>query len=181
MAAFSESEIDRNFYIWQMFRDGGVVLVHSQTLLQEIIAELLSENYAVHECDGTSADKVAFEKSLRSTLGFPTGQPGQTNLDAVNDFVCDLLFPTDRAGVVVVVRHIQRLNEKEPRYLHDIADIFARESRYHMCLGQRLLLVLQSDDSEIQLDAVGGLKPCWTPRENAFNVRDRSIRPDAKL
>ncbi|QDT42690.1 hypothetical protein Pan241w_27780 [Gimesia alba] len=171
MAHFFQSEIDRNIYIWQMFRDGGVALVHSESMLQKIINELHSENYLIHDCEVTSEDSVSFEKSIRATLGFPSGQKDQTNLDALNDLVGDLVFPKDRAGIVVVTRHIQKLHEKEPGYLHQVADIFANAARYHMCLGQRLLLLLQSDDSEIQFDVVGGFRPHWTIREGPFSKK----------
>jgi hypothetical protein len=175
MASFTSSEIDRNIYIWQMFRDGGVALVHSETLLLQMLNELESENYTLHECKDTWSEKVTFEKNLRKALNLPAGAKGKTNLDSLNDLVGDLSFPEDSTGVVVVARHIQRLHEQEPRYLHNIADIFASAARYHMCLGQRLLLILQSDDTGLHLDVVGGFRPGWAPREGAFSRKEKKM------
>lgn len=167
MATFTESEIHRHWHVWQMYRDGPVALVHRESLLDQIIVELKDAGYIVHICNTESSDEISFEKTLRSVLGFPANQLGQTNLNAFNDSLSDLEFP-NCTGIVVVVKHVQKLHENDPIYLHMIMDIFAEQSRYHLCFGHRLMLVLQSDDRDIRLQPVGGRRPVWNSREPRY-------------
>ena len=167
MATFTDYEIEHHWHIWQMYRDGAVALVHRETLLDQIIAELEDAEYVTHTCDAGSGDQFAFEKSLRSMLGFPAGQSDQTSLDSFNDHLSDLQF-SKCTGIVVIVTRIQRLHERNSMYLHNIMDIFAVQSRYHLCFGHRLMLVLQSDDRDIQLRPVGGRLPVWNSREPRY-------------
>ena len=124
MATFSDSEIERHWHIWQMYRDGAVALIHRETILNQIIAELEDAGYLIHICDAKHGDKIAFEKTLRSILDFPAGRPDQTNLDALNDYLGDLEFP-GCTGIVVVARHVQELHERDAPYLYNVMDIFA--------------------------------------------------------
>jgi len=46
-----------------------------------------------------------------------------------------------------------------------VADVFARAVRYHMLFGRRLLILIQSENPNIQLGRLGGLAPIWNRRE----------------
>lgn len=174
MAAFTQSEIDARWYVWQMFRDGAIALVNCESLLTEIVDDLTDADYVVHVCDAASGDKVVFEKAIRSALGFPDGQPNETNLDALNGYVGDLEFP-DRTGVVVVVKHIQQLHAVEANYVNHIIDIFAQESWYHLCFGNRLLLVLHTDDPDIQFASVASRQP--VPVQRVLGAKNPTAAP----
>jgi len=163
MAVFTKSEIDARWHIWQMFRDGAIALVNCESLLDEIVEDLADADYVVHVCDAASGNKVAFEKAIRSSLGFPDGRPGKTNLDALNGYVGDIEFP-NRTGIVVVVKHIHQLHEAEANYVNHIIDIFAREAWYHLCFGNRLMLILHTDDPDIQFGSVASRQPVRVQR-----------------
>ena len=175
MAVFTQSEIDAHWHIWQMFRDGAIALVKCESLLAEIIDDLTDADYDVHVCDAASGDKVVVEKAIRSTLGFPDGQPNKTNLDALNGYVGDLQFP-DRTGVVV--KHIQQLHGVEANYVNNIIGIFAKESWYHLCFGNRLLLVLHTDDPDIQFASVGSRQPVPVQRVRGAKNPTATPKPE---
>ena len=142
----------------------GVLLLNRDELLNQFLAELRDEGYLVLECDGEASSTVLFEKSLRSALKFPRGSRDRTNRDAFRDHLGDLEFP-GCTGIVVVIRNGEALHRLDSTYFRDIMDIFAGESHYHLCFGNRLGLVVQFRDKTVALPKIGGHRPAWDMRD----------------
>ena len=154
MPFFSDDEIRENFYIWQMFRDGAVTLVHRQPILTKLIAELTAGGSDVRTVKCEFDQMRELDDALRSVLKMEKGW----GRDSFNSQMWDLEFP-DCKGLVIVLSKIDEYYRVYPTYFWDILDILAVHCRKRMLMGERLLVVLQADDRNIKIKDVGAVSP----------------------
>src|SRR5262249_47011638 len=95
-------------------------------------------------------------------------------LNGFNDFVFQLEFE-DCTGVVLTLVRFDLIHRRSANWAHDILDILADNQRYHMLFGNRLLILLQSNNPEldVKIGRVGGFTPVWNPHE--WLNRDRGL------
>jgi hypothetical protein len=79
----------------------------------------------------------------------------------------DLVVP-DSGGLVIVLNQYDRIYEPVQHgvsYAETVLSIFAKAARHHMLFGRRLLILVQSDDPNIQFGRLGGVAAQWNDRE----------------
>ena len=161
MAAFSEKEIRDNFTIWQVFRDGAIVFVQRQPVLHRLLRDLSENGYDIRTIECDFEDERDLESELRRVFELESGW----GRDALNSQMWDLQFP-QCTGLVIVLTQIDEFNHRFPKYFWNIVDILAHHCRIRMLMGERLLVVLQTDDGNMNLDDVGAVTPRWSHLEN---------------
>lgn len=92
------------------------------------------------------------------------------NLSALDECMLDDLAVPDSGGLALVLNHYDRFANSahashERSTAEVVLDIFAKAVRYHMLFGRRLLILVQSDDPNIQFGRLGGVTACWNHRE----------------
>jgi hypothetical protein len=165
---FTKDEIRENFYIWQMFRDGAVALVHNVPVLNKLRDDLSNSGYEIRTVDCRLNSDRDLEHALRRELGL---EPG-FGRDAFHSQMWDLEF-AQCTGVVLILTHIDDFNRRFPTYFWDIIDILADHCRIKMLTGERFLIMLHAEDRNIHLDPVGAVRP-----RECF-LRNPPIDPDA--
>jgi hypothetical protein len=66
---------------------------------------------------------------------------------------------------VVVLERFDQLYSRTPEWAWTFLDIFASQSRRHLLFGERLLVLLQSDDPRLLVRPVGACPVGWNRRE----------------
>lgn len=162
MAAFTLDEIRRYPRIWNLFRDGPVLLFHRTETLESIAKELTAAGYHIAQttCDASGSGPDILGRLLQSLGIVRTAQP--TNRDAFADLLDDL-DATPAPGTVVVLRGFDKLHQRDPAFAFDVVDILAQHHRRGLLTGQRLLILLETaelSDATWQC-AIGGIIPLW--------------------
>jgi RNAse (barnase) inhibitor barstar len=144
---------------WAIFQNGWSSLYHKTEILEKDLEWFTNEGFKVINIDcSVWTSQNAMHDDLQKLLSFPTFYG--KNLNALNDCLADTEIPGE--GLVVVLQSFDRL-EKETA--HKIVDIFARNSRYHILFGRKLILLIQVTQSAFQLPAVGACPVFWNGAE----------------
>lgn len=164
MPAFRDDPAERERLDWRLLRDGHLVLYHREAVLDEDLAWLADAGYVVHRLAcGNWRSAGDFHAEVARTLGFP-GHYGH-NLDAFNDCVGDLRVPREEGGMVLACTGFDAFLRREREVAMAMLDILAVRGRDFLLTGQRLLVLLQSDDPTLAIDPVGAQHAGWNPRE----------------
>jgi hypothetical protein len=161
MAAFSDTDVGR--LDDALLQNGPISAYFDRRVLAEDLRWLREQRYHIDTFDsgGWASKEVAFDE-LAARLEFPDyfGR----NLDALNDCLSELPVPMD-SGRVVVFERFDLLYGRTPEWAWSFLDIFAHQSRSHLLFGERLIVLLQSDDPSLSIRPVGASGVSWNRRE----------------
>lgn len=108
--------------------------------------------------------------ALKSALSFPDHYG--TNLDALDECMCEDVVVPDEGGLVLILRHYDQFSKAlqidrgDARgFVEIVLHVFARAVRYHMLFGRRLMIVVQSDDPRIRFENLAPVAADWNPHE----------------
>jgi len=167
MTAFDHTDLDR--VDWAMFQNGWVTLYWKRDILEEECAWLSEHGYRIHHLDCAKwASTAEALRDIGSTLSFPDYY-GQ-NLDALNDCLSDIEVPRD-GGTAIVLQQFDRFTSVNRNAAQAILDILASNARSFMLFGQRLAILVQSDDAGLSFVPVGSTPVGWNRRERLLKQR----------
>jgi RNAse (barnase) inhibitor barstar len=117
------------------------------------------ENYVIIEfnCRTWDNDKI-MHSQLKAKLNFPDYY-GE-NFNALRDCLYDLNII--KTGFVFVFRHLDSI---EKQTAHAIVDILANSARFHMLFGNRIITLVQVDNPDYEIDAIGLTTALWNGQE----------------
>jgi RNAse (barnase) inhibitor barstar len=92
-----------------------------------------------------------------------------SNLDALNECLRDLEIK--ETGLVIVLGHFDLWDQAKGQVLIEIID---RASRFHLLLGERIILLIQVDDPNTTFDPIKSVAPIWNRRE--WFRKDREVK-----
>jgi RNAse (barnase) inhibitor barstar len=163
MVAFRDDADDFQRLDYALLQNGSITLYYQIEFLAEDVAWLAAHGYRIDNFDCTDwQTKQDMLTAFASTLKFPSyfGQ----NLDALNDCLSDVDVP-ENGGRVLVFQRYDTFAAKMPDVAWTVLDIIETNSRLFLLFGQHLITLLQSDDPQIQFNAVGGCPVMWNNRE----------------
>ena len=177
MSIFSEDETQDKQLDWSILRHGGICLYWRQEILTDDLNWLKSNGYKIVSFDATEWQSTSeweserkMHESFKTHLSFPDYYG--MNLDALDECISDDLVVPDTGGMAIVLNRYDRVANCAPHHYPDscgtaevVLSIFARAVRHHMLFGRRLLILVQSDDPEIQFGRLGGVAASWNYRE----------------
>jgi hypothetical protein len=74
-------------------------------------------------------------------------------------------------GLVIVLGHFDLWDQAKGQVLIEIID---RASRFHLLLGERIILLIQVDDPNTTFDPIKSVAPIWNRRE--WFRKDREVK-----
>lgn len=171
MSVFSREPSEWQRLDWHLFQNGAIVLYFRAATLSEDIQWLCDHRYVVYEfrCDHWQSEELVHE-DFKRVLRFP--EYYGKNFDALDDCFCDISIPED-GGVALVFRrfdayakHAGATQTHSGRsHAEIILDIIANRSRFFLLTGERLVLLIQSDDPKLRFEHLGGISATWNPKE----------------
>lgn len=157
---------------YRLLQHGPIALYHRATILEEDLAWLRAEGYWIDRLLCTTwTSPSAIHDTLAPTLAFPDYYG--RNLDALVDCLRDLPFPDRGGGRALALDGFDACARALPGYAHDVLDVLARAAHEHLLFGDRLLVLVQSDDPRLAFPALGGRAPAWNARE--WLAKDREL------
>jgi RNAse (barnase) inhibitor barstar len=170
MSVFSAEEANDQRRDWVILRDGGVALYWRPEVLKADLDWLELNEYNIVEFDSSKwKSEEQMHDALRSGLSFPYYYG--KNLDSLNDCLSDIDVP-DNGGLALVFHHHDQFAKIDETVgasgvgpAQAVLHIFAGAVRYHMLLGRRLLILVQSDDPGLTFGDLAGVSAKWNPRE----------------
>ena len=163
MAVFTDEEIAKWGWDWQLLQNGPVALFHKPAVFDEAAGWLAEHGYRVASYDaGTWAGKEDCLLEILRGLGFPPSP--HPNLNAFNDYLSQLEIP-DAGGVAIAFHRYDSFARQGRHTAQQILDIIADNARGFLLRGRRLLALVQSDDPELDIEPVGASPVSWNPKE----------------
>jgi RNAse (barnase) inhibitor barstar len=177
MAVFKDDEVDDERLDWIILRDGGVCLYWREEILTDEANWLKLNGYKIISFDAVewqSASELESERrmheSIKTHLSFPDYYGN--NLNALNDCMLNDLVVPSSGGLALVLNHYDRFCKPTDSQRSDerstaevVLHILAKSVHYHMLFGRRLVILVQSDDPNIQFGPLGGAGAYWNHRE----------------
>lgn len=159
MAIFKNNPDEWQRLDWRILQNEWTSLYWQQNVLENDLDWFKKENFKVvdFDCKKWTAE-TTIHKDLEKHLGF-SAYYGQ-NFNALNDCLSDLEI--DDIGFVIVFRHFQNVDKE---IAHTLLDIFAKNSRFHILFGKKLLTIVQVDKPNYQINAVGCCEVLWNGAE----------------
>ena len=147
----------------RLLQNGCVVLYHNPFLWEQDSTELVSRGWQFrHVYTAQTGGQDEFYDQIACALEFPSyfGR----NLNALRDCLGDLEFPQS-GRLAFGFDCFDVFARKDPDGAHAVLDVFASMERSFLLTGQRILLLVQSNDPDLFFPKVGSFPVVWNPEE----------------
>lgn len=159
MATFRNEPEEWQRLDWMILHNGWVSLYARPEFLLLDISWFRKERYRVSELDCAKwTDAVAMHADLKLKFRFP--EDYGNSLKALKDNLSEVSIIG--AGLVVVLHHFDKL---EKSVAEDLLNILVESARFHLLLGERMIILAQVDDPKITYEPVGAMPVAWNPHE----------------
>lgn len=162
MAAFDFSAELEHPLDFRLMQNTVVNLFFDADVLSGVTDWLADHGYKIVSVDTAAwRDEDDIHDDLAAALDFPDYYG--RNFNALRDCLSDVAtgdYGSDLAatGFVLVLRRYDRFARREPRIAHYLLETFAREARYGLLFGHRMMCLVQSDDDYLRFPAVGAME-----------------------
>lgn len=147
----------------RLLQNSCIVLYHNPFLFEYHGAELAASGWKyIQVYAGSEGTQAEFFEHIAVALDFP--QYFGRNLDALNDCLADLDFPSS-GRIALGMDCFERLVACDPKFAHSVLDIIASQERGLLLSGKRLLVLIQSNDPDLHLPSVGSFPVLWNYEE----------------
>jgi RNAse (barnase) inhibitor barstar len=168
MSIFKNDESQWQRLDWTILRDSSASIYWRQNYLEEDIVWFDREGYRIVRFDCLSwGNDDFFHADLYKKLKLPDYYG--SNFDALNECLRDLEIK--ETGLVIVLGHFDAWDRGKGQVLLEIID---RASRFHLLLGERIILLIQVDDPNTIFDPIKAASPIWNRRE--WFIKDRAVK-----
>jgi hypothetical protein len=175
MALFTDSPEDWQRLDWQILRDGGIALYWRQEYLAADVQWLAAQGYDTYEfaCEQWTSEDDMYS-DVERVLRFPDwwGPEWGHNFDALVDCLRDLPIRTDGGAVLVFYKFDVCASGFGAVMMHSgcskaevLLDVMARACHYLLLNGKRFIVLVQTENPNIQIGSLGGVSPVWNRRE----------------
>lgn len=170
MTSFRDDHENYQRVDYRLLQNGAVTLYHRRAYLEEDMSWLVAHGYRIHRWDTSEWHSEAeVHSAIASALAFPDHY-GNT-LDALYDCLSDLDIPPG-AGLALVLDRFDSFARQSHGVAQAILDISQDASRRYLLFGHRFLVLVQSDDPQIEFAPLGAVPANWNHREWSKLSRD---------
>lgn len=154
---------------FRLVSNSFVSMFWSEEVLASTLEWLTSHGYDTREADSSSWKREGdMHQSLATILEFPDYYG--SNLDALNDCMGDVAagdygVRPGAEGLVLVLRNFDAFASVDRRSAQGLLDIFASQARSAALIGNRLICLVQSNDSDLTFEPVGAMPVVWNDAE----------------
>lgn len=180
MAVFDEADPERpNRLDWQILRNGAVTLYFDAKVLEEACIWFQEHHYRLYRFDGTQwKTPDDFYDAARGILGLP--EYCGNNLDSLRDCLWSIGVPQE-GGAILVFSRFDAFWQQWRTFSFDLLDILEEQSRKFLLFGQRLIILVQSDHSNLSFQPVGARPVLLNPTESFIKMKQNlKLREDRK-
>lgn len=155
-----------------ILEDGPIVMYHNTIILDKDLKWFEENRYEVLDINASKWTAKNFHKKAKEAFSFPDYY-GE-NLDAFNDCLGDMLNPKNR-GLLIILRNFDDFAAHNASLTENLLDIISITSRRWLLSGSFLIGAIQSNDPDLDFNALGGIKPFWNANEWFDDERRRKI------
>lgn len=164
MALFNRYANNCSRVDWAILIQGSISLYYDENILEKDLDWLKNNEYRVINLDfNTIKSTKKFHEIVKKVCEFPDYY-GE-NMSALSDCLMhDLEIPFE-SGCVLVLKKYNIFYEKEPDFAHDILERLDETSRRRILMGERLIILLQSDNPLFSPNKIGAYNISWNRHE----------------
>lgn len=157
---------------YQLLHCGHLHLFRHSWALSRLVTDLAGLGYDVVEVDTASCDGA---DSLRdAVIGAIDDWPsdyGRGSWPGFNDGLMDYLLTAQRQLVVLVLKGLDQARGHDDACVLTLLDLLASIARWHLLFGRRLICLIETDDTELDIGELGGERPAWNRHEFRLDHR----------
>jgi len=173
MTSFRDDDQTYQRVDYRLLQNGAVTLYCRRAYLEEDIAWLVARGYRLHRWDTSKwRSEAEMHAAIATELAFPDHY--RRTLDDFYDCLCDLDIPPD-AGLALVLDRFASFARQRRGVAEAILDIAQDVSRQYVLFGHRFLVLVQSDDPQIEFEPLGAVPANWNHREWSKKSRDPNL------
>jgi len=150
---------------WQLLRDGAVTLFWNKDIFHKAMNSLRDLDYRILELPYETMPK--FCESVSNSLKWKQQfgyTPWTGNLDALNDGIRgEPSASSDDTAICLSGFHNMVRDDSE--WATALLDILEYQSRNYLLFGQRLIILVQTDNPNYQCKKIGGRQVQWNHEE----------------
>ena len=163
MTSFENNEKTWQRFDYSILQNSPIALYWNVDIWQRHINWFSQNGYKIILLDAARwTTEKEFHEDVQENLEFP-GYYGM-NLNAFNDCLSDLEFP-DHRGLVIAIKSYELFQRAHLHTAQTILDIFADSSWYHLLYGNRLVVLVQTNQADVTFAPVGARPVMWNPDE----------------
>jgi hypothetical protein len=186
MALFTNSPDDWQRLDWQILRDGGIALYWREEYLVADVGWLAAQNYEIYdfECERWDSEDDMYS-DIGRVLRFSEwwGPKCGHNMDALAECLTDLPIREDGGAVLVFHKFNAYASGSGSALMHSgravaevLLDVLAGTCRFCLLNGSRFIVLVQTENPNIQIGQLGGVSPKWNRREWLNKNRTKESR-----
>ncbi|MFK7908145.1 MAG: barstar family protein [Chitinophagales bacterium] len=146
----------------EILKNGPICMYFKNSILDEDYNWFYYNNFELIDINTRNWNRRNAHQNLKIALNFPDYY-GE-NLNAFHDCLEDLYNKRYR-GLILVFRNFDNFVEEDKIFAESILDIITRESRIWLLTGQKLIVLIQSNDPHLEFPELGGTSPSWNSSE----------------
>lgn len=148
-----------------LIQNSFINLFCRRTILDETTAWLQRRSYKVVEVDSASwRSQADLHRDIGKVLDFP--EYYGSNFDALNDCLSDVAvqsygWSAADTGLVLVIDGYDAFAKRDAEIAHLLLHTFAKQATYAALFGHRMMCLVRTADSALQIPHVGGAPVSW--------------------
>jgi hypothetical protein len=150
---------------WQFLADGAVNLFWRKEIFNEAKDALRRIGYLLIEIEYRTLEEFCNELGAalkwREQFGY---EPWTGNLDALNDGLRTPPFPLSRQMAICIERFHRFVDQQAPM-AHGLLDVIEYQARNQLLVGNKLLALVQMDNSAFESEKLGARHANWNDAE----------------
>ena len=149
---------------WAIMMAGSISIYYDCNILHKDLDWLEKHDYISISLDFSTIDSIeTFHKEIKKMCNFP--EYYGENMSALGDCLLhDLKIPFE-GGLVLIFKSFNLFYQKDKTMAHEILERISVASRRRILSGERLIMLIQSQDPHFSPDMVGAYHVLWNRNE----------------
>lgn len=146
----------------EILRDGPICMYYKNSILDEDVNWFYENRFEVYDINVKDWNRKNYQDNLKKAFDMPDYYGGNSN--AFEECLNEKIYSRYQ-GLVIVLRRIDEFLNNDSNSSINMLDIIARESRFWLIEGKKLITLIQSNEPFLELPKLGGIEPVWNAQE----------------
>lgn len=149
---------------WSIMMSGSISLYYDCNFLDKDLEWLKKHDYENKDLDFSIISTIEiFHEKIKVLCDFP--EHYGKNISALSDCLLnDLKIPYE-GGLVLTFKNFNLFYQKDKIMAHEILEVVSEASRRRILSGERLIMLVQSQDPLFSPDMIGSYRILWNRNE----------------
>lgn len=141
-------------------------MYRNEWALSRLVTDLAGLGYEIAEVDvATCGDADNLRDAVIAAFDEWPSHYGRDTWMGFSDGLMDHLLNPARPRVVLVLKRLDQVRGRDDASVRTLLDQLVSIARWHLLFGRRLICLVETDDTALDLGVLGGEQPGWSRHE----------------